>query len=369
MSQTESKDTQELKIAQANVYTEVTVDLNVIKGRNVVKGYDLNNGVNWSQIFSNYPCIGLQATAVGHSISIVNKMINWKLASDTVVEHNPEDLEDPSKNRCKIFLGYTSSCVTSGVRETIRYLCQHKMINVIVTTATGIDEDLMKCLKPHNLTNFTGIHNSQYNNEATHKQGNIAIEEKSINLYENWLIGEISKMHDEQDRDGKYWTPSEICKRLGEAINDKSSILYWCYINDIPIYSPGLTDGDFGDILYRYNKKRPGFIVDIAYDIRGMNKEALTAKKTGVIILGGGLIKHHILNANLMRNGADYAVFINTGHEFEGSDAGAKPQEALSWGKLKLDCDFVKVYSEASLVFPLVVSQSFAKFEKQASRL
>jgi deoxyhypusine synthase len=37
------------------------------------------------------------------------------------------------------------------------------------------------------------------------------------------------------------------------------------------------------------------------------------AKKSGMIILGGGLIKHHICNANLMRNGADYTVFINTG--------------------------------------------------------
>ena len=39
---------------------------------------------------------------------------------------------------------------------------------------------------------------------------------------------------------------------------------------------------------------------------------ALKAKKSGVIIVGGGLVKHHTLNANLMRNGADYSVFINT---------------------------------------------------------
>lgn len=32
-----------------------------------------------------------------------------------------------------------------------------------------------------------------------------------------------------------------------------------------------------------------------------------------MIILGGGVIKHHTCNANLMRNGANYSVFINTG--------------------------------------------------------
>jgi deoxyhypusine synthase len=40
---------------------------------------------------------------------------------------------------------------------------------------------------------------------------------------------------------------------------------------------------------------------------------AVKSVKTGAIILGGGLVKHHINNANLMRNGADYAVYVNTG--------------------------------------------------------
>jgi len=31
------------------------------------------------------------------------------------------------------------------------------------------------------------------------------------------------------------------------------------------------------------------------------------------VILGGGVIKHHTCNANLMRNGAEFSVFINTG--------------------------------------------------------
>ena len=70
---------------------------------------------------------------------------------------------------------------------------------------------------------------------------------------------------------------------------------------------------------------------------------ALKAKHTGMIILGGGLIKHHICNANLMRNGADHAVFVNTGQEFDGSDSGARPDEAVSWGKIRLGATSVKV--------------------------
>lgn len=48
-------------------------------------------------------------------------------------------------------------------------------------------------------------------------------------------------------------------------------------------------------------------------DLRHINTMAVRSLKTGVIILGGGFVKHHINNANLMRNGSDYTVYINTG--------------------------------------------------------
>ena len=62
-----------------------------------------------------------------------------------------------------------------------------------------------------------------------------------------------------------------------------------------------------------------------------------------------------------MRNGADFAVFINTAQEFDCSDSGARPDEAVSWGKIRMDAKPVKVYGDASIVFPLLVSQTFAK--------
>ena len=64
---------------------------------------------------------------------------------------------------------------------------------------------------------------------------------------------------------------------------------------------------------------------------------------------------------SFQRNGADHAVYINTAQEFDGSDAGARPDEAVSWGKIKAAAKPVKVYAEATLVWPLIVAGSFAK--------
>jgi len=159
-----------------------------------------------------------------------------------------------------------------------------------------------------------------------------------------------------------------LIDRLGKEINNEESVYYWAHKNQIPVFCPGLTDGSLGDMLYLHsfkskeNYEKEALIVDVVRDIRRINTIAVWAKKTGMIILGGGIVKHHICNANLMRNGADFSVYINTGQEFDGSDSGARPDEAVSWGKIKIEAKPVKVYTDATLVFPLIVAATFAKF-------
>jgi deoxyhypusine synthase len=72
-------------------------------------------------------------------------MIKWRY-TDEEPRIGDEDmtLEERQEKRCTIFLGYTSNMVTSGVREVIRFLCQHKMVDAIVTTTGAIEEDIMK---------------------------------------------------------------------------------------------------------------------------------------------------------------------------------------------------------------------------------
>lgn len=52
---------------------------------------------------------------------------------------------------------------------------------------------------------------------------------------------------------------------------------------------------------------------------------------------------------------------MNTGQEFDGSDSGASPDEAISWGKIRSTAQPVKVSMDATVAFPLIVSQTFAK--------
>lgn len=95
----------------------------------------------------------------------------------------------------------------------------------------------------------------------------------------------------------------------------------------------------------------------------------MRSPKAGAIILGAGLPKHHILNANIWRNGLDYAVYINTGLYEDGSDSGAKASEGYTWSKIRITAKYSKIFSEATLVFPILVAETFAKRQEEASRL
>ncbi|KAI3801066.1 hypothetical protein L1987_29167 [Smallanthus sonchifolius] len=329
-----------------------------------IHGYDFNQGVNYSQIIKSLASTGFQASNLGDAIETVNQMLKWRLSQEKVTEDCSEEEKNPTYResvKCKIFLGFTSNLISSGVRDIIRYLVQHHMVEVIVTTTGGIEEDIIKCLADTYRGDFS-LSGAALRAKGLNHIGNLLVPNENYCKFEDWIIPIFDQMLEEQNTQRVLWTPSKVIARLGKEINNESSYLYWAYKNDIPVFCPGLTDGSLGDMLYFHSFRNPGLVIDVVQDIRAMNSEAVHAnpRKTGMIILGGGLPKHHICNANMMRNGADYAVFINTAQEFDGSDSGARPDEAVSWGKIRASAKSVKVHCDATIAFPLLVAETFA---------
>jgi len=304
-----------------------------------IEGYDFDSGVDYEKIIKSFASVGFQATHFSRAVEIINKMISEK---------------------AKIFLGYTSNMVSSGLRDVIRYLVKHKKVDVCVTTCGGIEEDLMKCMGNFVLGTFNAKGAELYE-KGINRIGNIFVGNELYVKLEEFIQPILLEFYEEQKKTGRVCNPSDLIWKFGEKINDKKSIYYWAWKNKVPVYCPAITDGAIGGNIYYFKSKHPDFKVDIAEDCKKLNDETVGLEKSGVIVLGAGLVKHAILEANIFRNGADYAVYINTSQEFDGSDSGALPEEAISWGKLKADVNSVKVFADATIVFPLLVAESFAK--------
>jgi len=327
-----------------------------------VAGFDFNNGVDYSALLDSYLHTGFQATNFANAVQEIDRMLDWSLLSEPLPDDEEDNFKQPEVRKrvqTKIWLSYTSNLISSGLRESIRFLAQHSMVQVMITTAGGIEEDLIKCMAPTHLGDFA-LDGLGLRRKGINRIGNLLAPNDNYCKFEDWFCAVLETMHDEQDRDRVVWTPSRMIHRFGKEINDPASVCYWAYKNNIPIFSPAITDGSIGDMLYFHSYKRPGLVLDLVADIRAVNDHAIRARKTGVIVLGGGLVKHHCMNANLMRNGADFVVYVNTAQEFDGSDSGARPDEAVSWGKIRVDAKPVKIYAEATLVVPLLIAKTFA---------
>lgn len=352
---------------------------------NSVRGYTFedeqgNPQLNFVDLLASLSTTGFQATQFGQAIEIVNIMLGERqkpfIPDDTI-----EDEFIKPKTGCTIFLAYTSNMISSGIREHIKFLVKHKMVDCLVTTAGGIEEDLIKCLRVEQVDSsnhkpadtYVGdfkLSGTLLRDNGINRIGNLLVPNDNYCSFQDWLIPILDKMLDEQKASNGdiVWSPSKLIERLGKEINHEDSVCYWAAKNKIPVFCPAITDGSLGDLLHFHTFRSPGLIMDIVTDIRRINTLAHNTQesKTGVIILGGGVAKHHTMNANLMRNGANYTVFINTAAEFDGSDSGAEPDEAVSWGKVRSDARSVKVTCDASIAFPLLVASTFFKVIKDS---
>lgn len=331
-----------------------------------IRGYDFNRGVDHKALLQSYFTTGFQATHFGLAVKEINAMI--KKRQEPMQLQNGKILEDPSTcpclRSCTIFLSYTSNLISSGLRETIRYLAQHQMVDVLVTTAGGIEEDFIKCLAPVFLGDFRMSGKELYK-RGLNRTGNTLMPEYNYKKFDTWIMPILEKMYIEQEELGVNWTPSKMIQRFGQEINNTDSVYYWAYKNNIPVFCPALTDGAIGDMLYLFARQRPGLRLDIIGDMIRLLDLVTACNKSGMISLGGGVAKHHVLNANAWRDGADYAVYVNTAQEFDGCDSGAAPEEAVSWGKININAQPVKVCGDATIIFPLLVAETFAAQDTQ----
>ena len=71
-------------------------------------------------------------------------------------------------------------------------------------------------------------------------------------------------------------------------------------------------------------------------------------------MIGGGISKHHTLWWNQFRGGMDYAVYITTAPEWDGSLSGALVAEAISWGKVTTKARQTTIHGEATTLLPFI---------------
>ncbi|MBD3210927.1 deoxyhypusine synthase [Candidatus Micrarchaeota archaeon] len=283
--------------------------------------------IDFENPYENLENVGFQATNIGKAVGIIRKM---------------------KDENATVFFTFTSNMVASGLRGIIKEMCKKKLVDAIITAGGSLDHDIIRSEKDYLIGDFL-MDDSELHKQQINRIGNILVPNECYQYLESFMMPVFREL------EGKTVAPSELAKKIGGKTAE-DSFLHWCTKNDIPVFSPGITDSAIGLQTYFYKKQDNKFSIDVTRDMEALARVSLDAEKSGGIILGGGISKHHAIGINLLRGGFDYAVYVTTSSPWDGSLSGARTNEGISWGKIKEKATHVTVDCDATIAFPIIIS-------------
>jgi deoxyhypusine synthase len=260
---------------------------------------------------------------------------------------------------CLKFLSFVAAVTSTGLRGIIRDMIKNKMFDVVITTCGALDHDIARYFSNYLEGSFT-LDDNELVDQHIHRLGNVLVPMESYGpLIEEKMQAFLEKAY----KNGKKeMSTFEITRMIGENLGE-GSFLYWAYKNNIPVIVPGIMDGAVGSQIWFFTQKHSDFKLNVAADSDLLSGLIFKAKKSGALMIGGGISKHHTLWWNQYRDGLDYAVYITTAQEFDGSLSGALVREAISWGKVTQNAKQTTIHAEATTILPFLYSALLAKLK------
>jgi deoxyhypusine synthase len=256
------------------------------------------------------------------------------------------------EKRCTKFLSFVGALLSTGVRGIIRDMLKDNMFDCVITTCGALDHDVARTYRRYYAGDFR-MDNSILLEKKIHRLGNVLVPEVSYGpLIEKKVQSCLEDLYNSQ-KVKQDFSAYEIISHIGSTL-DESSFLYWAHKRKIPVIVPGMVDGAVGSQIWLFQQQHKDFKIDILKDESKLSDLIYDATKTGAFMIGGGISKHHTLWWNQFRGGLEYAVYITSAPEWDGSLSGALVSEAISWGKVAEKAKQTTIHGEATTLLPFI---------------
>ena len=263
-----------------------------------------------------------------------------------------------SDSNTTVFLSFTANLISTGLRGLIAKFIERGFADVVITTAGTLDHDIAKSMGGKYYQSYFDVDDVEMSKAGIHRIGNVAVRKEHygplIEKFVHSSLEELSRVKEE-------WGVRELLWEMGKRIDDEYSILRAASRARVPIYVPGFVDGAFGTAILTYNemqRTRTGgrqVRVDVLKDEHELMDIVYSSKSLGALIVGGGISKHHVIWWSQFAGGLDYVVYITMAIEWDGSLSGARPKEAITWGKVKPTARQAFVLEDATVVLPILI--------------
>ncbi len=264
-----------------------------------------------------------------------------------------------SDKECLRFVSFVGAVVSTGLRGILRDMLKNKWFDVAITTCGALDHDIARHFSHYKEGSFT-MDDNELADQNIHRLGNVLV---PMDSYGPLIEEKMQIFLEEEYQNGvKEMTTAQICKMIGKHLGE-DSFLYWAYKNDISVVVPGIMDGAVGSQVWLFTQKHNDFKLNMAGDADLLSGYIFKAEKSGAFMIGGGISKHHTLWWNQYREGLDYAFYITTAQEFDGSLSGALVREAISWGKVTQKAKQSTLHAEVTTILPFIYAALVSKLQ------
>jgi len=265
-----------------------------------------------------------------------------------------------SDKQCLKFVSFVGAVVSTGLRGIIKDMIKNKWFDVAITTCGALDHDIARHFSHYKEGSFT-MDDRELADQDIHRLGNVLV---PMDSYGPLIEEKMQAFLEEEYQNGaKEMTTAEICKMIGKHLGE-DSFLYWAYKNNVDVVVPGIMDGAVGSQIWLFTQKHSDFKLNMAGDANLLSGLIFKAEKSGAFMIGGGISKHHTLWWNQYREGLDYALYITTAQEFDGSLSGALVREAISWGKVTKKARQATLHAEVTTILPFIYAALISKLQK-----
>ena len=267
-----------------------------------------------------------------------------------------------SDEKCLKFVSFVAAVVSTGVRGIIKDMIKNKWFDVAMVTCGSLDHDIARHFSHYKEGSFT-MDDGELAEQNIHRLGNVLV---PMDSYGPIIEEKIQSFLEEEYQAGvREMTTADICKMIGKHLGE-DSYLYWAYKNDVKVIVPGIMDGAVGSQIWMFSQSHRDFKLNLIGDADLISGLIFKAEKSGAFMIGGGISKHHTLWWNQYRDGLDYAFYITTAQEFDGSLSGALVKEAISWGKVTRQAKQTTLHAEVTTILPFIYAALLSKLNKSS---
>ena len=303
-----------------------------------VKDIQINSDTSIEKIFEGISQSGgFEAINLSSGLNILTEMISDK--------------------SCLRFVSFVAALISTGTRGIIKDMIKNKWFDVVMTTCGALDHDIARHFSHYKEGSFS-MDDEELADQNIHRLGNVLV---PMDSYGPLIEEKVQAFLEEEYQNGtREMTTSDICRMIGKHLGE-DSFLYWAYKNDIKVVVPGIVDGAVGSQIWLFTQKHQDFKLNIIGDADLLSGLIFKAEKSGAFMIGGGISKHHTLWWNQYREGMDYAFYITTAQEFDGSLSGALVKEAISWGKVTQKAKQATLHAEVTTILPFIYAALVSK--------